>query len=333
MKRHALSLGLVLLLSACGGGTSPTEPTPPAAPPAAPSPPPASPNRWSISGRIVTTLTGMSVAGATLVFADGLGTVSTDASGAFRFESTTVPRFTPYQLTLSAPGYVTRDAQVMWQRGDRTDVVVDVIRDSAPFSLAFYRQLVRNGYEEPGNLQILRRWTEPPKFYVRTIDETTGRAVEPEVLTVVQDWLRRGLDLWTQGRWQVSVLETGTDARPDTVGWVMVRFIRTGENICGRAVIGGNPGWIVLNNDRCNCGSVKVPPSTVVHELGHSLGFYHVPPGSGVMRAQNPGGCFPTEPSVAEIYHAAIAHQRSRGSRDIDTDPTTPPGLLKSIVE
>jgi hypothetical protein len=279
------------------------------------------PNRWSIAGRVVETLTNVPVPGAT-VDLEGFGPIQADSSGAFGFESTTFPPFSPYRVTVIQPGYVPRDARVLWRRGDRTDVVIDVIRDAPPFSLNFYRQLIRNGYEQPGNLQWLKRWAEPPSFYVRTVDETGGRSVEPEVLALVQQWLREGVRLWTG--WSVPRLESGTESRDDVAGWIRVIFVRTSENYCGRARVGVNPGLITLNNDRCNCGSRKVPPSTVVHEVGHALGFWHVATRENVMYPQDPGGCYPAELSPAERYHATIAYRRPDGSRDIDTDPETP---------
>lgn len=301
----------------------------------APSPPVANPNRWSITGRVVETLTSTPIPNATLDL-QGFGPIQADASGSFSFEATTAPPFSPYRVTVTKPGYVTRDARVLWQRGDRVDVTIDIIRETAPFSLTFYRQLVRNGNEEPGNLQWLKRWTETPKFYLRTVDSTTGRAVEADVLALVQEWLRRGLLAWTNHQWSVTTLETGTGARPDSVGWIIVDFVRSTrgewEHYCGRASVGRNPGHITLNNDRCNCGSIKVPPSTVVHELGHALGFWHVTDRKSVMYRQDPGGCHPSDLSSAEQHHAAIAYRRPVGSRDIDTDPETP-GFLRDTAQ
>ena len=328
LLRLLLVAAMVATLSTCGGGNSskgPAAPSPP--PPTTPPVPPVNPNRWSITGRVVETLTNAPVPGATLDL-EGFGPIQADGSGAFRFESTTVPTFSPYRVTVTSAGYVPRDARVLWRREDRTDVTIDVIRDAPLFSLTFYRQLVRNGHEEPGNLRRLRRWSEPPNFYVRTVDETTGRSVEPEVLALVQEWLLRAVRMWTG--WSAR-LESGTTSREDAPGWIRVVFVRTTENFCGRAFVGGNPGVITLNDDRCNCGSRKVPPSTVVHEVGHALGFWHVADRDNVMYRQDPGGCHPSEVSGAERHHAAIAYRRPNGSRDIDTDPETP-GFLGSQI-
>jgi hypothetical protein len=107
-------------------------------------------------------------------------------------------------------------------------------------------------------------------------------------------------------------------------GWIIVEFIRTNDNYCGMAGIGQSAGHITLNNDRCHCGSVKIQPSTVIHEVGHAMGFWHVTDRDSIMANQNSGSCFPATLSALERTLAAIAYQRPVGSRDIDTDPETP---------
>jgi hypothetical protein len=49
---------------------------------------------------------------------------------------------------VSADGFVTREQWVGWQTGPRAGVTLDLIRNSAPFSMEFYRQLVRGTYDQ-----------------------------------------------------------------------------------------------------------------------------------------------------------------------------------------
>lgn len=308
---------------ACGGNsrsptgfalTQPTTTTP------TPTGPTADPNLWTLDGRVLQTVANTPVSGATIVFPDGIGQTTSDATGAFHFESTTRPtlsRGTNYAVTIAAPGSVTRTMVLAWSK--KSSVTLDVIADRLPFVLSFYRDLVRDHYDAPTASRPVARWTQEPKFYMRTVD-STGRTVEPEVLASVQDSLRRGMSSWTGGRWGGSTIELGAEDRPLVSGWVNISYDRNPNTlVCGTATVGAT-GRMMLNIDRCSCGSIKVTPGVVVHELGHTLGFWHVPPGSGIMGPQISGGCYAADPTAQEKFHALLAYQRPNGNTDVDDD-------------
>ena len=99
---------------------------------------------------------------------------------------------------------------------------------------------------------------------------------------------------------------------------------------CGTAFIGRNPGTITLYEDICACGSVKVPGTVVLHEVGHALGFFHVADKGSVMYPAAPGACPPGVLSAAETYHASVAYSRPRGNTDPDRDPSSGAALTSS---
>ena len=102
---------------------------------------------------------------------------------------------------------------ITWASGARTGVNLNVIRDAAPFSMDFYRQFARDTFDnDPGAPFGLLRWTTAPSFYVRTVDQN-GRAMEPEVLVVTLDALRRAVPAFTGGTFS-SRRHRDRDRRP-----------------------------------------------------------------------------------------------------------------------
>jgi hypothetical protein len=309
--------------TACGGGGGSSRPITPTSP--APSPAPSTPAyRWSIAGQVVATGSGQPIPEASIAPSWGLAPVNADAQGSYLLGDFVNPPTDPYRVDISAPGYVTHNMWVQWQRGPRTGVSLDAIADRAPFSMEFYRQLVRGTYDEPGAPWPVLRWTSAPSFYVRTVDQN-GRAIEPEVIAVTIDAIRRAVPAWTAGRFAAVVVETGVEVRPPTPGWITVDIRRDPEEetVCGTSDIGQSPGSIILNDDVCACGSVKIPGDVTLHEVGHAMGFFHVSDSRSIMYPFEAGDCPPGELSPAEMYHAAIAYSRPRGNTDPDQDPDT----------
>ena len=276
-----------------------------------------------MAGQLVDTVGGQSVSGARIAPTWDLAAVTAGADGAYSLSSSTNPPTTPYRLSISSSDIVSRDLWVRWQSGARTGVTLDVIRDRAPFSMEFYRQFVRGTYDVPGAPYAVLRWMEAPRFYLKTVDQN-GRAIEPEVLAVVREAIPRAVSEYSAGRLSAT-LETGTETRPEMLGWINVEIRRNPNErqVCGFANIGANPGSITLNNDVCSCGSNKIPGALVLHEVGHAMGYFHVPDRNSVMYPFLPGNCPAGTLSAAEKYHAGIAYSRPRGNLDPDNDPSS----------
>lgn len=320
--RPLVSSCLLVVLVACGGSKSPTGPSGGGPPP--PPPPPPSDN-WVITGQVVEYGTNTPLAGVRVAPVSGSST-TTDAGGNFRLSSLQAPPSQPMAVKVDADGHVTRDTYLRYQAGTRGDVRIDVIRNAAPFSLSFFNSLVRGEYDDLGELTPVLRLEESPKFYVRTIDQNR-RAVEPEVLAVVLPAIRKAVTDWTNGTLSVSTLETGTETRPRTEGWIVVNITRNySSDYCGAAYVGSTQGEIELVNDRCNCGSNKISGAIVAHEVGHAMGFWHVSDRASLMYPYVPGNCPPGNLSTSERYHSALAYSRTRGNMDPDKDQ--PDGAL-----
>lgn len=277
-----------------------------------------------MAGSIVDTAGRQPIAGAQITPSWDLAAVTSTADGAYLLGATPSPPFTPYKLALTNPGFVPREVWVTWERGARTNVTLDIIRDAAPFSMDFYRQLVRGTYDQPDAPWPLLRWRVAPRFYLKTVDQA-GKPIEPEVLAVVSDALLRAVPAYTAGTFSAAALESGVEVRAAADGWINVNIVRdpNQQDTCATAFVGANPGTITLFSDACSCGSRKIPGGIVMHEVGHTLGFFHVSDRNSVMYPFAPGNCPPGELSPSEKYHAAIAYSRPRGNTDPDNDSTT----------
>jgi len=324
--RGVAAISLLAGLTACGGGSTPAAPSTTSVTPPAPS------NNWSAAGRISATGTSQTVGGATLTPGWSLAAVTADGQGNYQLGDVTNPPSTPYPLTLSAAGMVSHDVWISWVRGPRTGVDLDLIRNTAPFNMDFYRKFARGTFDQPGAPFPILRWTTAPSFYVKTTDQN-GKAIEPEVMVRVLDAIRQAVPAFTAQHYSAAAIETGTDARPQAQNWINVDIRRdpAEHRVCGQAFIGANPGQITLNDDVCSCGSNKIPGAVTMHEVGHALGFFHVDDRASLMFPFIAGDCPAGALSPAESYHAGIAYSRPRGNTDPDHDPSNGAALTASM--
>lgn len=311
-------LAAAALLIACGGSDrTPSSPTPAVQPPPSPPPPPS--DAWTLEGRVVATVGGAPIANARVKPEIGTA-VLTDGQGRFRLTGTTDPGRSPYRVTVSAAGHVRRETWLTWRRGERANVTIDLIAQTAPFSLTMFRQLARGAFENEGNLEPLRPWTRAPSFYIRIVDEN-GRSLSG-VPGSMPSTLRSAVRQLTGGRFAVAAIETGRATRAERAGWINVTIMRQlEENTCALTSQGDDPGSIVM---RYRCYSCQDVPSAILgHLVGHALGFYDVSDRESMMYWPPDDRCDPFQLTEQELHHAAIAYSRPRGNTDPDRDPAS----------
>ncbi len=282
---------LALLVAGCGSspsiGPSPT-PSPVPAPTPAPAPAPSPAPSVTITGTITSTTTGAAV-------------------GAF---SQTVPSL-PARLTVSAPGYVSRETMIL-----SATPRVDLFPENG-FNLTFYRQIARDNASRP--LFVL---TQSPSFYME-VEGAKGLAASVSVR--LEAVARRIVPAMTGGRLTVARWETGPTPRAPQVGWIMVER-RDEQGICGSALVGAPAGQIWMDGNGQNCSFEAV----FAHEIGHALGFFHTDRAGSMMFPQQRNSNLADSPSEIERHHAALAYARPRGNQDVDRDPSSFTGLSAS---
>ena len=322
MRKLSTALAIVAAVcasaAACGGSDSPSgSPTRPG-PVVQPPPSVPSPDAWAIEGTVVATISRAPVAGASVnaAIADA---VLTDAQGRFRLEGSSIPTPSTFRVTVTAAGHLTREVWVAWRRGTR-DLTFDIVAETAPFSLAFYRQLARDAYEEEDGLEDLVVWRSAPSFYVRTTDEN-GRAISSGVLRTITNTIRTAVRDFTGGRFNAAAIDTGSSTRRERAGWVNVHIVQETDGACGTAFVGANPGQITLLHSGCGCDDGEISSEIVAHEVGHALGFFHVSDRRSLMYPFVTGNCPNGSLTPTERHHASVAYSRPRGNTDPDSDP------------
>lgn len=262
--------------------------------PTSPSP---TPQPTHISGTITDTMSGASV-----------GNFSADAM------------VFPAKVTVSSAGYVTRET---WVRS--ASPTVDLIAE-AGFDLSFYRQLARNTLE--GSMQPLTVRADAPRIYLQTAGLSAAN------VAALEQAARVTVPALTGGRFDVVAWETGPDVRAPQTGWITAELVDepTGA-ACGRGQVGSPTPRIFLNiAARCASRGNRVDPSVLAHEIGHTLGFWHVDMPGALMNSNGHvfGSVVITD---LERRHAALAYHRQAGNLDVDSDPVAPAALRAITID
>lgn len=278
----------------------------------------------SLSGTVVAYGTTTPIAGATI----RLGGVATVSNSTGQFTLGGVPDSGAAVASVVLPGYLYRGV-ALTLAPNRVGVNLDIIRDAAPFSLDFYRQIARNGAES-ATLFPTARWTVNPNFYFQRLTVDTATAVPDDVIQSIEDNFTQSVPELSGGRLSVGTFTVGDGSMAAQDGWVIVTFytvITSGS--LGNATVGGNSGTMIVrydpalvsngSNNPYNCSTVTLQVADNL--IMYTMGFWHT---TNILGDEFSGpGCPGVGRPANTVYHTSVVYSRPPGNVDPDVDPVS----------
>ena len=314
MKRRIAFLLVLVPLAACGGGSSPTEPS-------------GTPSSTVLQGQTVSAIDGAPIPNLSVK----IGTrfpVNVDGSGFFRVD---VGNQSAYTAVVDGNAVVERETRMT-----ATASPTRVSMIPSTFDIHAFDEMFRTS-----NAQ-LQRWTSRPALvilgavmdYRNGSDQTysaTGEQLTDEEIDLLKGHLTEGLAFLTGGTYMsfasIEIERPSAGTRVNT--------LRAGQIVVGRyngimnlAKTIGYGLWSVQPSGSIAGGAMYLARTfdkddnrrrlLRVHELGHALGYQHVESRTSIM---NPS--IGPEPTEFDRAGALIAFARPVGNKSPDVDPSS----------
>jgi hypothetical protein len=248
------------------------------------------------------------VAGATL-FLDGIAPVVSAGDGSFSLDT---PQDVHRSLNIAADGYQYRET---FLRGGevRGNLDLDLIPSGGSFPFWLFRQMGRNGSEQPNNLQPLQRWTTNPNIHLENRWRDTGAPIPDDVLQYFVSEIQRVIPELSDGRLAAGRIDVNAEAWDFVPDYISIHFDHSGN----WGYVGVNPGQVQFAT-AAKCTSIMI-----IHELGHAMGYWHSSVQPSVMGGHVLGSCNLEHLTPDEQLVARVLYSRPPGNVEPDRDPPT----------
>ena len=157
-------------------------------------------------------MTGQVISATTQQALGGVELLNTQTNAAGLFEVNGVGVRNAQRAVVSAVGYFTRETSI---NSTMENPIIDLI----PSSATVYQQIAHNAHDDPEASRALRRWTQPPRFYISQRSEVSDedtRRIQIAISSTVEQ----------MGPFGSVEIEIG-EPRPLQVGFVTIEFVDT----------------------------------------------------------------------------------------------------------
>jgi len=302
------SIMLFVCVATLGCRQSKTAPTAPSvAAPEVVSATVAQPTSWKVSGHVLASHNRLPVSGASLVL-DGAAAETSAGDGSFTLDT----RASSSPLNITADGYQYRET---FLRGGevRHDVDIDLIPSGGSFPFWLFRQMGRNGWEQPNSLQPLQHWTTNPNIHLENRWRDTGAAIPDDVIQYFVAEIQRVIPELSDGRLAAGRVEVSSEAWDFVPDYISIHFDHSGN----WGYVGVNPGQVQFGT-AAKCTSIMI-----IHELGHAMGYWHSSAQPSVMGGHVLASCNLEHLTPDEQLVARVLYSRPPGNVEPDRDPPT----------
>src|SRR5205823_12547315 len=111
----------------------------------------------------------------------------------------------------------------------RSNVDFDLIPTNGGFPFPLYRQMARNGWEQPTHLQPLQHWTKSPNIHLENRWRDTGAPFADDILQYFVDEIRRVIPQLSGGQFTAAQIAVDAEVWSFVPDYISIHFDHSGN--------------------------------------------------------------------------------------------------------